>query len=115
MLNKEKLEQAGIHYQLGIQRFAGQENIYEKYLFRFLENTQYEDACEAFKAGDFDKLMKEVHALKGMAGMLGMESLFECMTEIIATIRKEEFEKVPPLFEKFGNYYKPIVAVLKSL
>ena len=90
-MDKEKLKAYGVDYENAVKRFAGNEALYEK----FLKKERYEDVLEA------------VHALKGVAGTLGMTELFQAASVVVASIRKneishlqEQMAKVHTEFEK---------------
>ena len=90
-MDKEKLKAYGVDYENAVKRFAGNEALYEK----FLKKLTDEDELEA------------VHALKGVAGTLGMTELFQAASEVVASIRKneighlqEQMAKVHTEFEK---------------
>ena len=89
-MDKEKLKAYGVDYENAVKRFAGNEALYERFL-----KKRYEDVLEA------------VHALKGVAGTLGMTELFQAASEVVASIRKneishlqEQMAKVHTEFEK---------------
>ena len=62
---------------------------------------------QAMKEERYEDVLEAVHALKGVAGTLGMTELFRAASEVVASIRKneishlqEQMAKVHTEFEK---------------
>lgn len=70
------MEMVLIEWNCGIGHFAGREDIYVKYLERFLEDRHFEHAKVAFEKKDMECFKKEIHSLKGLAGTLGLMEIF---------------------------------------
>ena len=112
-MDKEVLIRANIDYEKGKNRFAGKEALYYKYLLKFKEDKHFDDAKEAFLAKDYEKLLEETHALKGVAGTLGLLDIYHDSAEIVNAIRKNETEKVAALFDSLCNSYARTIEILK--
>lgn len=87
MIDKKKLRDEGIDYESGVKRFAGKEKIYEKYLFKYLQDDHFEKAEKSYNEQDFTQVLEELHALKGIAGTLGIQELFQLCSDIVTSIR----------------------------
>ena len=70
------MEKVVIEWDHGIRHFAGREDLYIKYLNRFLEDKHFYDAKEAFEKKDMISFKREIHSLKGLAGTLGLMDVF---------------------------------------
>lgn len=112
-MEKEVLINANIDYENGKNRFAGNEVLYEKYLLKFKEDPHFEGAKQAFLGGDNEKLLKETHALKGVAGTLGITTVYQASAEIVSAIRAEEVDRVPQLYKTLVSSYEDIIKILK--
>ena len=112
-MKKETLISANIDYENGINRFAGNEALYEKYLLKFKDDPHFEGAKVAFAEGDYEKLLKEAHALKGVAGTLGIVSVYQASADIVSAIRAKEVDKVAQLYQTFVSSYEYIIEILK--
>ena len=100
MMNKELLIKANVDYENGKNRFAGNEALYEKYLLKFREDVHFAGAKAAYQTGDYENLLKETHALKGIAGTLGILDIYHASAEIVDAIREENIDKIPALYNK---------------
>lgn len=112
-MEKQILINANIDYENGKNRFAGNEVLYEKYLLKFKDDPHFESAKIAFEEKDYEKLLKETHALKGVAGTLGIISVYQASADIVSAIRAEEEDRVPKLYEILVSSYEYIIDILK--
>ena len=106
-MDKERLKSYGIDYENAVKRFAGNEALYEKFLKKFGEDDHLQSGEQALKEQRYEDAMEAVHALKGVAGTLGMTTLFLASSKVVASIRKnetshlnEQMEQVRIEFEK---------------
>lgn len=107
------LIKANVDYENGKKRFAGNEALYEKYLLKFKEDTHYAAAKEAFVANDYETLLKEAHTLKGVAGTLGLQDIYQTCSNIVAALRNERSETVPQMFHMLQHAYEKTIEALK--
>lgn len=114
-MNTELLAKANIDYANGTKRFAGNVTLYEKYLKKFKEDKHFESAKEALKTGDYSLVLEDTHAIKGVAGTLGLLDIYQCSSDIVAAIRTENSRAVPALFEKLTEAYERALEVLALL
>ena len=112
-MDKEALIRANVDYTNGVNRFAGKEALYEKYLLKFKEDPHFEGARAAFLAADYESLLKETHALKGVAGTLGITEVYQASADIVSAIRAKKQEELPALYETLVSSYEKIIEVLK--
>ena len=75
MVDEKRLEAAGIDYKIAMERFGDNEEIFEKFLYRFADNTHFTDGKKAYEQKDYDGVLKAIHALKGFSGTLAMEEV----------------------------------------
>ena len=109
-MDKEKLKAYGIDYENAVKRFAGNEALYERFLKKLTEDDHLAIGEQAMKEERYEDVLEAVHALKGVAGTLGMTELFQAASEVVASIRKneishlqEQMAKGHTEFEKFAE------------
>lgn len=113
-MNESTLRQAGIDYDAALARFVGKRSIYEKYLVKFLEDTHAMDAVKAFEQQDYAELLEQTHALKGVAGTLGMTSLFEVSADIVNDLRSEKHGELSEKITRMLEEQERLSQVIKS-
>ena len=106
-MDKVKLKAYGVDYENAVKRFAGNEAFYERFLKKLTEDDHLAIGEQAMKEERYEDVLEAVHALKGVAGTLGMTELFQAASEVVASIRKnqishlqEQMAKVHTEFEK---------------
>ena len=91
-MNRYRLSKAGINVKEGIERFNGNIDLYEKYLYSFLEDEYYDSMCEAIDEKDVKAAFTAAHALKGLAGNLSLVELHKDMLPLVESLRSGSIE-----------------------
>ena len=113
MINREKLQAAGINVEEGIHRMGGQESLYERFLNSFLDNPYYQKMLDAMECKDVEAAFQSAHALKGMAGNMSMTELFEAMVPLVEEFRAKSMVRALELYEPVRIAYEKIEIVMK--
>lgn len=111
---KQILASHNVDVEQTINRFSGNEDLFEKHLFRLPSDPTYIQLQEAVANNDAGKSMEAVHTLKGVSGNLGITPLFKATSDMVAAIRNSSTEPLSVLFEPVQKAYDDIVAVLKN-
>lgn len=111
---KKRLETAGVDVRGSIERFAGNEGLYVKFLMKFLQDTTFQSLSQAMEKGDLDEALRASHTLKGLSGNLGLTPLFDACSEFVTAIRKEQPGRCPALYEDICRCYGDITKVIKK-
>ncbi|MEN6339042.1 MAG: hypothetical protein ABFD03_02825 [Clostridiaceae bacterium] len=85
---KEVLCNSLIHIDIGIKRFSGNEELYEKSLRQFLRNPYYAAILAGLKSGDVRGAERASQDLKALSYNLGMVRLAKCCDELCSAIRE---------------------------
>ena len=91
-MDEEMLKAAGIDYDMALERFVGNRAIYESFLKKYISDTHVQDASAAYKAVDYRGMLEQVHALKGIAGTLGLNELYRISADIVNNLRTESYD-----------------------
>ena len=112
---KEFCENLEINYQENIARFAGNENIYIKFLKRFLEDNTYNNLKQAYSQKSYEYIEKYAHMLKGLAANLGINRIFLLSNEIVQNERQKEFNKLDNLYDKLIKEYELTIQMIENI
>ena len=115
MLDREELAKAEIDYEEGLKRFANKEALYEKYLKNFLVDEHFAHARAEQEKNNYDDVLSELHAMKGIAGTLGMMKLFDACNQVVIAIRAGETDKVAALVDEAEVKYQRVTEVLTPM
>ena len=103
---KQRLEQAGVEYDKGLERFMGNTELYHKFLRKFLADGSYVEFEQALAARDMAAAEKSVHTLKGTAGNLSLMALFHAADDTVQAIRAgKQGEELQPFAQTVRKNY----------
>ena len=74
---KEVMEELGMDYEGVLNRFGGSSALAERILRKFPNDPSFAGLQEAVKTENGDGMLTYAHTLKGVAGNLGFERLYE--------------------------------------
>ena len=112
---KEFLAKSGINLTDGLVYFSQNERLYEKYLFRFLEEPTFPELFKAIEEDRREDARRAAHSLKGITATLGFTSLN-------TSVKAQEFEFKNGRWEEGNQYtdelkkeYARIISVLRAV
>lgn len=112
---KEFLAKSGINLTDGLVYFSENERLYEKYLFRFLEEPTFPELFKAIEEDRREDARRAAHSLKGITATLGFTSLN-------TSVKAQEFEFKNGRWEEGNQYtdelkkeYACIISVLRAV
>lgn len=113
-MDEWKLKAEGVDYDMALERFVGNRALYERFLKKFLEDKHVADAKEAYSQKNCQELFEQVHALKGVAGTLGMDSLYKVSAELVNAMRNEKYDAIDEMMECLEAEYNRMIQVLQD-
>lgn len=112
---REKLEKSGINVSAALERFMGNDILLERFLIKFLSDSNYEKLEAAIDTGDKEAALIASHTLKGICGNLSMPVLFDLLTRQVAAFRADKWDEGIELMMKISEEYKTVVKAIHSL
>lgn len=86
---KEQLIEYGASVDEAIKRFMGKEDLYEKFVFKFLSDQSYHNLNEHLDAENYEEAFKDVHTMKGVAANLGLDPMGHPLVELTELLRNK--------------------------
>ena len=111
---KERLIDAGIDVDGALERFMGNDALLDRFLGKFLGDTNYALLSEAIETADPDKALTASHTLKGVCGNLSMPELFRLLTCQVEALRAGDWDKAAGLLPEISRAYEPVVRAIKE-
>ena len=109
------LAKSGINLTDGLVYFSENERLYEKYLFRFLEEPTFPELFKAIEEDRREDARRAAHSLKGITATLGFTSLN-------TPVKAQEFEFKNGRWEEGNQYtdelkkeYARLISVLRAV
>jgi HPt (histidine-containing phosphotransfer) domain-containing protein len=103
-MDKQKLMAAGIDVEGGINRLMGNEEMYENFLQMFIKDDSFQKLEQAMQAEDYKEAFAQAHTLKGVAGNLSMQRLYETLVPFVDQLRNGV--DIPGAVKEFPNVKK---------
>lgn len=113
-MNLEYLLAAGVDCDGALQRFVGNETLFSKYLGKFLDDEHVDAAVKAFEDRNYDEVLAQVHALKGLSGTLGLSGVYEESQIIVNKVRNNDYEELDVHMKQLVEQQQSIIAVIKK-
>ncbi len=110
----EDLKKYEVDVDKALERFMGNEAMYEKMLEKFPSFAESHEIISYIKSGDIKTAAANAHTLKGVTGNLSMTPLFTAYTEIEALLRKEESEQALTALEGILTLQNNIIECINS-
>lgn len=112
---RERLEKSGINVSVAVQRFMGQEMLFERFLIKFLNDPSYEKLKSAIDTGNKEAALIASHTLKGVCGNLSMSELFDLLSRQVEAFRADKWDEGVELMTKISEEYRKVVEVIRDL
>lgn len=91
-MNREKMIEAGIDYDEGVERFGGKPEIFEKYLQKFLAGNYLAAIESQLQSGDIAGAFRTTHDLKSISGNLSVNCFYQAICELTELLRAGKTE-----------------------
>lgn len=111
----QKLCENGIDYDTGLDRFAGNSELFEKFIRRFLEDTHYEELQKVLREGDWEEGFHVAHTLKGVVGNLSFSTYYETITPVAEALHQGDIDEAKKLMPLVDKAHRQVVQVLTEL
>jgi HPt (histidine-containing phosphotransfer) domain-containing protein len=111
---KLRMEQAGVDVSSGVERFMGNEALFERFLRRFIDDKSYIELAEAISAGDAERAFMAAHTLKGVCGNLSMVRLENLVRSQVEYLRSGDFLSASKLMPDITAAYEIIISVIRE-
>ncbi len=87
MITVEKLKQYGADTKAGLGRCMNNESFYLRMIDMAIADKSFDKFAEAVAADDLKAAFEAAHALKGVAGNLGLDPIFKPVSEATELLR----------------------------
>ncbi len=110
----EEMKKYGANITEAMERFMGNEAIYEKMLKKFPAAVESHQVAEYIKKGDNKTAVANAHTLKGVTGNLSITPLYNAYVEIVNLLRAEENDKALAATENILQLQQSIVECISD-
>jgi len=89
---KEMLKKENIDVEDAMERFLDNEELYMKFLLKFVEDENFEKMKKALEENRGEDAFKFAHTMKGVVGNLSINGLYEVIVPYVEYLRHGDVE-----------------------
>lgn len=90
----DRLRHYGADMDATMERFIGDEALYDRCFHIFLEDPSFLTLEKALEQRDYTAAFQAAHTLKGVSGNLGLTPLYTSVCEITAALRHGDYSNL---------------------
>ncbi|MBE6872397.1 MAG: histidine kinase [Ruminococcus albus] len=110
-----ELENCGVDYREGLEKFMDEAELYEGLLVDFLTENTFDEAKKCLESGDRDGFIKAFHAMKSVTGTLSMNRLYRLCFDTVEAVRSGDEVRARENFGKAYSAYRRIAECISRL
>ena len=116
----DQLKEYGVDVDTGVARFVGKQDLYVKFLGKFLQDTSFKGLKESIEKEQYPEAFEYAHSMKGVCGNLSLSPItgqVSEMTEILRnkeTLDGDEKQRIQELLTVLTKSYEDVVQILKT-
>lgn len=97
-----------------MDRLLNDEELFESCLRSFSKDEGFAGLKCAIEEKDYKAAFEHAHALKGVAGNLGLTPLFQAISELVEALRQDDYSNVDAQYAKIAAEQDKMNALLDS-
>lgn len=116
---RKQMEENGADVETTLKRFLGKEELYLKFIKKFQDDKSLEGLQERYDNVDYEGVFEKVHSLKGVAGNLGLNPIYEISAQICDLLRGKQpaevdVEKLKELKNQLEEAYQRFLVIIQE-
>lgn len=116
---KRVLIENGADVEGTLHRFMGNEALFQKFLLKFKDDTNYAGLTESLDSGNYEEAFKYAHTLKGVSANLGLDPIgrpVSALTELLRgkTAAEVDLEQVAEQRAALQEAYERFVRLIEN-
>ena len=112
MLSMDALKEYGVKTNQGLERCCNMEAFYFKMITASVNDANFEKLGKALDAKDLKEAFEAAHALKGIAGNLALDPLYDAVCEIVEPLRAGEDKDYTEGYKKVLEARDKLAAII---
>jgi HPt (histidine-containing phosphotransfer) domain-containing protein len=112
MITVEKLESFGANTEEGLARCMKNEALYLRLVSTVPGEVNFGMLQSALEAKDLKEAFEAAHALKGVAGNLALDPLYDAICEIVEPLRAGEDRDYTEAYKKVTDARDRLIAII---
>lgn len=113
-MDKNELTDLDLDYETGLRRFMGNEQVFDSFLLRFVEDPNTAELKKALEKHDFKEAFERAHTIKGVVGSLSLNGLYAKICLVVEDLRGDVKESVSDDFKSYYQHYQLVIRALQK-
>lgn len=110
----DELTAYGCDTQTALERFINSEDLYVKFLGKFLSDPSFSEIKPAIDGGDNEAALKSTHTLKGVAGNLGLTKLYDIAADMVVKYRAGDPAGAAARYDELAGAYEDMCNIIRG-
>ncbi|CVH75658.1 Hpt domain protein [Coriobacteriaceae bacterium CHKCI002] len=111
----ELLREGGIDHREAMERFCGNEALYERLALKFLDDPHFAELEQALSDKDAQAAYRAAHSLKGVAGNLSLRRLYDQTCRLCDALRASDLDAAERILPDARAAYSAVRRTLRRL
>lgn len=112
----DKLESVGINVEEALERFSGVEELFERFLKKFIDDPEFNTLETSLNEADFETAFTACHTMKGVVGNLSIIPLYKIVFEETELLRNgTDPAGAVNLFPSLKEEYNKVIELLSEI
>ena len=109
-----ELQNTGNNTRSLLERLGGNEGIAVKIITKFLSDSTQDELNQCISVRDYKGAYKAAHTLKGVAGNLGFDRIYDLCVDMRFAIEHQNYEETNQLFQKLITEYDDVIRIISK-
>lgn len=109
-----ELKDLGVNIDEAVERFMGNESLYEKMLKKFPDMINKLSIGQDIDCNDYTEMIEKTHAVKGAAGNLSLMPIYEAYTKIVDLLRGGQPEQAQIILKEIQPVQAQIISCIEK-
>lgn len=115
-MEKQAFVDAGIDYDDGLNRFMGQEELFVKFLLKYLDDPSYRELVKGLEDRNAEEAFAAAHKMKGVVSFLSLKDLYDALVPVVEALRHATVvDDALALFPKLQEQYLRVTAFIRTI
>jgi HPt (histidine-containing phosphotransfer) domain-containing protein len=114
MKYKRQLLSAGTDLDSTLDRFMNNEDLYEKFLVKFLEDKNFSELKKNLELKKYEEAFINAHTLKGVSANLGLDAIYNVLIPMVEELRNNNYNENNYEFKLLEENYNELCDIIKE-
>lgn len=111
---KRQLLATGTDLDSTLDRFMNNEDLYEKFLVKFLEDKNFAELKKNLELKNYEEAFVNAHTLKGVSANLGLDSVYNVLIPMVEELRNNSYTENNYEFKLLEENYNELCDIIKE-